>query len=347
MKRLFSIALAAVLTFSMVACASANSNVEIESTDTTQSAVNSAFPITITHAFGETVIQEKPERIVSIHWGNQDTALALGYAPVGISENNYGALEGEKLLPWTKEALTDLGAKDSTLIFSDTDGLDFEAISETKPDIILAAYSGITEEDYKTLSSIAPVVAYPQKPWQTLWRDQTLVIAEALGLKEEGKKLVSDTEALIAEKVAAYPEFEGKTIAFAYFDPTDLSTISLYTTADPRAAFLEDLGFETAPSVLELAKDAESFYISVSAENADKLADIDIILTWASGDGGEMLKMLQDHPLYGAIPAVKNGAIVMFSESPLAAAQTPTVLSIPATIDDYLDEISKAAKNVK
>ena len=38
--------------------------------------------------------------------------------------------------------------------------LDFEAISDANPDVILAAYSGITQEEYDTLSEIAPVVAY-------------------------------------------------------------------------------------------------------------------------------------------------------------------------------------------
>ena len=51
------------------------------------------------------------------------------------------------------------------------DGLDYEAISDSNPDIILAAYSGITQEEYDLLSEIAPVVAYPENAWQTLWRD--------------------------------------------------------------------------------------------------------------------------------------------------------------------------------
>ena len=49
---------------------------------------------------------------------------------------------------------------DNPNIFQDTDGLDFEAISDANPDVILAAYSGITQEEYDILSEIAPVVAY-------------------------------------------------------------------------------------------------------------------------------------------------------------------------------------------
>ena len=35
------------------------------------------------------------------------------------------------------------------------DGIDFEAVADTQPDVILAAYSGLTQEDYDTLSKIA------------------------------------------------------------------------------------------------------------------------------------------------------------------------------------------------
>src|SRR3712207_8900168 len=55
----------------------------------------------------------------------------------------------------------------SPVLFDETDGLDFEAVADTDPDVILAGYSGLTQEDYDTLSDIAPVVAYPEAAWAT------------------------------------------------------------------------------------------------------------------------------------------------------------------------------------
>src|SRR5699024_2658128 len=112
---------------------SENSNSENGETEST-----SEYPIVIEHAFGETVIETKPERIATIQWGNHDVALALGAVPVGFSAANYGDQDGDGLLPWTSEKLDELGAEDPN-IFQDTDGLDFEAISDTNPDVILAA----------------------------------------------------------------------------------------------------------------------------------------------------------------------------------------------------------------
>ncbi|BBI59877.1 hypothetical protein HSBAA_11830 [Vreelandella sulfidaeris] len=37
-------------------------------------------------------------------------------------------------------------------------------MAESQPDVILAAYSGLSQADYTTLSQIAPVVAYPEGP---------------------------------------------------------------------------------------------------------------------------------------------------------------------------------------
>ena len=43
-----------------------------------------AFPVSIEHAFGETTIEEEPERVVVLGWGAQDTVYALGLEPVGM-----------------------------------------------------------------------------------------------------------------------------------------------------------------------------------------------------------------------------------------------------------------------
>ena len=47
------------------------------------------------------------------------------------------------------------------------------------------------------------------------------------------------------------------------------------------------------------------------------------------------------------IPAIKNGAVVLLdSTSRLAASTTPSILSIPATIDEYLDVLSEASGKI-
>lgn len=303
-----------------------------------------SYPITIKHAYGETVIKEEPKNVVAISWGNPDTPLALGVVPAGISKANYGKITEKGLLPWTDKKFTDLGV-DKPVVFDDVDGLDYEAISNANPNVILAAYSGLTQEEYDMLSKIAPVVAYPKLAWQTYWRDQITTNATAMGKKDEGTKLVSELDKLIADKVAEYPSIKGKKVAFCYFSPTDLSKFYIYTSTDPRAAFLNDLGLVEADSVKELAKSSDSFALTISSENIDKLADVEVIVAYGNA---ELLKQLQADKLLGTLPAIKNGSVALIDEtSDLAAAATPSALSIPATIDEYLKLIGEAADKVK
>ncbi len=302
------------------------------------------YPITIKHAFGETVIKNKPERVATISWGNQDTPLALGVIPVGISKANYGVTDNSGLLPWTLAQFKKLGVNNPVL-FDDIAGLNYEAISDVQPDVILAAYSGITQEEYNLLSKIAPVVAYPTQPWQTLWRDQIIIDATGIGMKAEGEELVDDLEVLIEEKTKNYPQINGKTAAFFYFSPSDLSKFYLYLPSDPRAAYLTDLGLKFPESVTKLATESNSFALEISAENVDILQDIDIVITYGND---ELCDLLQADTLIGTIPAVKRGSVAVIEDgTPLAASGTPSALSIPATIDDYLHIIGEAADKVK
>ncbi len=299
------------------------------------------FPITIKHALGETVIESKPERVACVGWLNQDTVIALGIAPVGFSAANYGVEEGQKMLPWTQEALEKLGVTDP-VTFDDTDGVDFEAVSDTQPDIILCAYSGITQEDYDKLSKIAPTVAYPEAAWITTWRDQTSVEAQALGMKAEGDKLIADCEALIAEKLADHPALAGKTCALLNVPTTDFSSFYVYLYTDPRGSYLKDLGLELPQSLLDLTKDETSFCATVSSELADQVSDLDLAVIY--GDEA-FLAELQADALLGTIPAIKNGACVMLEgTTALAGSATASILSIPATIDEYLAQLDAAAQ---
>ncbi len=319
--------------------------VTAESEDSEQEVeVDKTETIVISHAFGETVIEGKPERVATISWGNQDLPLALGVVPVGVSKANYGVTDDSFLLPWTKESFESLG-ETAPVLFDDLAGLNYEAINDVAPDVILAAYSGLTEEEYQLLSEIAPVVAYPENPWQTLWRDQITINATAMGMADEGDALVAELEALIEEKTSAYPAIEGKSAAFFYFNPADLGKFYVYLPEDPRAAYLTDLGMSVPDSVIALAETTDSFALEISAENADLLADVDIMIAYGSD---ELVGQLQADALVGTIPAVVRGSVVVIEDNtPLAASGTPSALSIEATIDEYLALIGAAAELVQ
>jgi iron complex transport system substrate-binding protein len=305
-------------------------------------ASESAFPVTIKHAFGETVIEKRPERVATVAWANHEVPLALGVVPVGMSKATWGDDDNDGVLPWVEERLDELGAK-TPVLFDETDGIDFEAVADTKPDVILAAYSGLTREEYDTLSKIAPVVAEPGLAWATSMQDMIRMDSEALGLKAEGDRLVDDIDATIKSSLDAHPSIKGKRFLFSYVDPTDMSKVGFYTSHDTRPGFLADLGLPLPRIVEETSAKSESFYETVSSEEAARFDDVDVFVGYGATDGST-LAALQKDPLIGRIPAIKKGAVAVLADAtPLAAAANPTPLSIGWGIDRYFDVLGAAA----
>ncbi|QQM55317.1 iron-siderophore ABC transporter substrate-binding protein [Rhodococcus pyridinivorans] len=335
-KRLLTIAAASVaVALGLTACGSSDSSDTADS----GSAGSGEYPITIEHALGTVTLDEKPERVATVNWANHEVPLALGVVPVGMAAANFGDDDGNGMLPWVEERLEELGAE-TPVLFDETDGIDFEAVSDTNPDVILAAYSGLTQEDYETLSEIAPVVAYPEAPWATSWRDMIELNSAGLGMAEEGEELVASLEQEIADAAAAHPELEGKATMFlTHVDTADLSQVSFYTANDTRAAFFEDLGLATPKSVADASTD-DAFSKKVSAEQVDVFDDVQIIVTY--GDQ-ELVDALEADPL-SQMPAVRNGSIVFLDGSgPLGTAANPTPLAISWVLSDYVQLLSDAA----
>ncbi|MEE2950950.1 MAG: iron-siderophore ABC transporter substrate-binding protein [Pseudomonadota bacterium] len=298
-----------------------------------------AYPIVIDHALGRTVIDRKPERVATVAWANHEVPLALGIVPVGMAAANFGDDDGDGVLPWVAEALDALGGEPPVL-FDEGDGIDFEAVAATDPDVILAAYSGISQSDYEILSQIAPVVAYPKAPWSTEWREMIRLNSVALGMGSEGDALIAGIEADIAKAVAAHPDLAGKTAMFVtHVDPLDLSRISFYTDNDTRVQFFKDLGLTSPRAVVETSKSGV-FSGSVSAERVDMFEDVDIVVTY--GDEGT-IERLSANALLSTLSAIRNKAIVALGRDPLGTAANPTPLGIPWVLDDYLALLSDAA----
>jgi iron complex transport system substrate-binding protein len=296
---------------------------------------DSAFPVTIEHAFGETTIPAKPVRVATVAWSNQEVPLALGIVPVGMPEVTWGDDDGDGVLPWVEEKLEELGA-DTPVLFDEADGIDFEGVADTQPDVILAGYSGLTQEDYDTLSKIAPVVAYPEVAWGTSLEDMIRIDAKALGLADEAEAFIDELHGQIDAALEANAVIKDKKILFSWIDPSDFSQIGFYTTLDTRPGFLRDLGLPVPTVVEEESAGTDAFYTSVSAEQADRFADVDIFVTYGDPES-DIVAQMQADPLLAKIPAIAAGHVVILPDAtPLAAAANPSPLSIGYNIGDYL-----------
>ncbi|MEZ2391439.1 iron-siderophore ABC transporter substrate-binding protein [bacterium RCC_150] len=306
------------------------------------------FPVTIKNVFGETTIKSEPKRVVAVSWVNDDVALALGVVPVGVPKNEWGNND-KGSTPWKDAALEKLGAGFGTskapVQFSEADGINFTEIAKLVPDVILAAYSGLSEADYKKLSDIAPVVAQPEMAYGTPWQEATTIIGKALGKNSEAATLVSDTEATINSKVGAFPQLAGKTFIYGNLEPNKGDGVNVYAANDNRPRFLSEIGMKLAQVVENASKGSKEFFVPWSAEKANELAS-DIFVTWVPDS--KTTDQIKNDPLLGQIPAIKKGALVADSDNTLTLAiSASSPLSLPWALDTFLPQLAKGADAAK
>ncbi|MBX9246858.1 iron-siderophore ABC transporter substrate-binding protein [Actinotalea ferrariae] len=342
-RRATGLVVAAVTAFALAACGGATTDDEPEESESPAAeGDDSAFPVTIEHALGTTTIEAAPERVVTIGWGSQDTALALGTVPVGVPADTWAGDEETGLLPWTAEAVEELGGELPTT-FVDLPEVDVEAVAELQPDLILATYSGISPEVYAQLEQLAPTIAYPEQPWLVSWQDQTIINGTALGQAEEAERLVADMEELLARTGSENPSLAGRTFAFVYTDAD--GTLSAYVEGDPRVDLLTGLGMELAPGVAGLEAPEGTFFVDLGTESMDLLDDADVLITWFNDE--EEQATVEALGTFAAIPAVQRGSYLPLLDRQLSMAMsTTTALSLPWGLETFVPQLVEAADKV-
>lgn len=292
-----------------------------------------AQSVTIEHKYGSTTVPETPTRVVTVGLVEQDALLALGVVPVGTTEW-YGEQPGA-LWPWAQAELETLGGELPTVVGGPS-GVDFEAVLALEPDLILALYSGITQEEYAQLSAIAPTVAQPTEyvDYGVPWQELTRTAGQAVGRSDAAEAVVADVEAQLAGVQDAHPEFVGATAAVA----APFEGVYVYGPEDARGRLLADLGF-TLPEELGAVTEG-SFGGNLSAERLD-LLDVDVLvwLNVAAGEGP------LTNPLYGSLRVSREGREVFLDSftDPLGAATSfVTPLSLPFLLEGLVPRLASA-----
>lgn len=298
-----------------------------------------AFPVTIQHAHGETVIEAEPQRIVTWGWSNEDVVIALGVIPVGIPFQSYGGGDNG-IHEWVEDALAAAGAEAPTVLPQASEP-PIEQIAALQPDLIIAAYSGITEDQYALLSGIAPTIAYVGAPWSTSWQDLTLIIGKALGKQAEAQALVAETTAWVEAEFAKHPVL--KQVTFASANDYD-GAMAVYAPLDSRMKFLTDFGMVMDPSVAALAPGDDAFYYPLSYELFDQL-QADIFITYYEEQAA--LDAWLATPQAQTYPVIANGGLAaLVGTENVASVSPPSVLSLRWGVPRYLEVLAAAAEKV-
>jgi iron complex transport system substrate-binding protein len=336
-RTLAATAAAAALVLALGGCSSSDDGKE---TSGASGKNGGAFPVSIKSALGTAEIKEQPERVVTLGQGSAETAIALGHTPVGIEKYEWGS-DRTGYLPWIHDAVKKSGGKLPTQ-FTGGEDIDFEAITELEPDVILAPWSGITQKDYDILKDIAPTVAYPDLPWSTDWDQQIEIIAKALGQPDEAKTLTSKIEKQLSDAAATRPNY--KKHKFSYIYNTGPGTLGVFKPDEQRVKMVSSLGLTVDPVVNTFKETKGTDSALIGLENAEKLKDSDLVFTFYMDDKSR--KEIEAQPLYAAIPAVKSGAVVAGKDNSFVTASSIiNPLTVPWVIDRYLPLIDKAVES--
>jgi iron complex transport system substrate-binding protein len=299
-------------------------------------ASGAGFPVAIPHAFGETTIETEPTRVATVGAADQDVAIALGVVPVVIPFSDYGG-DAEGVLPWVREALA--GKELPRTAGRSSEPVAIEEIAAAAPDLVLAVSSGLTRTQYDTLSRLAPVVAHPDAAYATSWQDQTRIAGRALGRSARAGELVVATQSRLAAAVQEYPQLAGAT--FAYTGGMDGGRLGLFRPTDARVRLLEDMGLTSAPFVEENAPGGDAGYYTVSAELVPRLQSDLLVGSFGTPD---LDAAFRADTAVQQMPAVRAGGYApIVGADMVAASSSPSVLSIPWMLDEYLPVLAEAA----
>ena len=297
------------------------------------SSSGAGFPVTVQHAYGSTTVPAAPTRIVTAGVTEQDTVLALGVQPVGVTDW-YGD-QPSAVWPWARAAL---GDAEPTVLTTD-DGFQFEKIAALRPDLIIATNAGLGKDDYGKLSAIAPTVAHSGKYTKNFepWDVQAVAAGTAMGRASEVASLVSAVKNQFAAAARAHPEFAGKKIVFlqnAFYDGSAIAYQNGLSTD-----FLTDLGF-VVPSFLDAYAQGDE-QASIPLERLSVLDGADLLL-WATEKPADRTA-LEQNSLYRRLSAVRDSRLVFTDGVTAGAIYFTSLLSLPYVLQKLVPALATAA----
>ncbi|GAB3848056.1 iron-siderophore ABC transporter substrate-binding protein [Nesterenkonia populi] len=332
------IAGAAALTLTLSACGGSG---DADAAEESGAAGAESGTVTVEHMYGPTEV-EIPEggelRVVALGWSDAEVSLALGVEPIavhdwlGFGEENHG------VGPWA----ADLVEGDPEVIPRSDEELDYEQIQALDPDLILNVNSGYEEDEYDRLSEIAPTVSGPEgaENFNPGWENHTQLIADALGLTEEGEQLIADTEDSLAAAREEHPELDGvEAVTGSKFG----EAYGLSYTGDMRWDIMEELGFQMYGPAADMEPN-QGFFADVSEEQVEVL-DAEVAVLFPIG---YTLEELEADPLLSSLDVVQDErAVLLDNQDDLVQAfSAGSPLSIELVLEELPEQLAEAVENL-
>lgn len=298
-----------VLTFTLVSACSTNMN---------RSVTSPKQPVedcrVVQHTMGKTCIPRNPQRVVTLWIGTLANSLALGIKPVGSVY-----ILGEPLQEYLR------GKVDGVEPVGSLTEPNLEKILLLKPDLILA--NSRLQNIYKQLSYIAPTVVLnlptPPDPWKQNLED----LAKTMDKEEVNQQLIDQYWQKI-EKLKQALSVGRRQIQVSVATVSPNYEIWAYGENHPVGSVINDIGLPRPP-----AQRGNFYFINNISE--EHLSDIDgdvlFFLTWGGKDANEVLKKLQQKPLWRQLQVVQQNRVYFVDR---AHWHGQDILAMNAVLDD-------------
>lgn len=220
----------------LTGCGKTENEATEENGASSQSNTTESNSYTIEHSMGTTEMNGTPERVVVLTNEGTEALLALGLKPVGAVQSWLGD-------PWYDHIKNDMDGVEVVGVESE---VNLEKIAALKPDLIIG--TKIRQEAvYDKLNAIAPTVF--SETLRGDWKENFELYAKALNLEEEGKQVLSEFDAHVAEAKEKLGDKVNQEVSVVRFMS---GTSRIYYTDSFSGIILDQLGFKRAEQQKEL-----------------------------------------------------------------------------------------------
>ncbi|MEM7117543.1 MAG: ABC transporter substrate-binding protein [Chloroflexota bacterium] len=255
----------------------AEANEALDAEEMAEEEMESAFPLTLTHDFGEVTFEQTPERIVALSLTVLEMAVALDVPVVAVGFTGLPPAEdgGVPTLPHLDKPI--LGDP----VYLEPGPPSQEVILGLNPDLIVMDALGIepgTENpNHDAMSAVAPTMSYSSsisepRAWIAVFRD----FARLMGKSEQAEEIIAEYEAnatALIESVAPILETSPE-ITMIYGSPDNVGMISNEFAI---GGLIDTLGFTlVVPDGVEFDPGG---IVNISPEILNQI-DADTIMMW-------------------------------------------------------------------
>lgn len=274
----------------------------------------------VVHKYGETVVPENPQRIVSIKL--EDLALALGVEMVACRNFDGFYLEDD---------IAALGI-DSIAVDEEANTVNFEQVLAYKPDLIIIR-DAFDQSIYDELSKIAPTIAFRLQSAEA----SMLALGMALDMEDQARARLEEYYEKLSAAEQALQVVAGEKVAMLRVLQKEIRLYP-YSTNDMSSFLYSSLGLTPEPMAVEY-DNASS--LAISLETLPDLTAEHIFLVAGYGSqtdeadiaAKQYYEKIKADPLWQAVPAVQTGNIY---EVDSRTWLTHGIIAVERRVDDVL-----------